>query len=386
VDICVVGGGIGGLALARGLLADGHGVAVLERSEGPSTGGAAVTIFCNGAAAADGLGVRFDDLGGDIHDLSMRRSSGRPLMRISLEPMRRATGFAVRTVPRADLVRRLADGLGRDTIRYRSPARSVRHDGTTPVVGLEDGSRVCPDVVVGADGHRSVTRDGALADGPPRDAGWATWQGLSPIVPEVSGGTTGYLIVGPSGLVGLMPAGNDMTQWWFDAPAVPDRPLSRDAYAWLADEFGAYAEPVPTLLAAITPNEVGYFPHVVRDPEAPWGRGAVTLVGDAAHVFPPSQAQGANQALEDAWLLRRVLARLSSGHDDAGAVPAALRRYERTRAGRIRLISRMAASERTNRPPGVVLGLLARSFPPALAGRAQLRLLRRISSVLRDDA
>ena len=55
MDICVVGAGIGGLALAHGLLADGHRVRVLERAAGPTRGGAAVTIFSNGAASIPGV-------------------------------------------------------------------------------------------------------------------------------------------------------------------------------------------------------------------------------------------------------------------------------------------------------------------------------------------
>lgn len=99
---------------------------------------------------------------------------------------------------------------------------------------------------------------------------------------------------------------------------------------------------------------------------------------DAAHAFPPTQAQGANQALEDAWLLPRLL---------AGPAPpaAALRRYERLRARRVRLVARIAGGESTNRPLAPPVRLLAAALPPAVVGRIHLALLRRYSGVLHDE-
>jgi FAD-dependent urate hydroxylase len=109
-----------------------------------------------------------------------------------------------------------------------------------------------------------------------------------------------------------------------------------------------------------------------------WGTGPSTLLGDAAHAFPPSQAQGANQALEDAWLLRRAL---SSGHEPS----TALRRYERVRSRRVRRISRLAASEVTNKPQASITRLVGRHAPATLSGRLQLAVIRSCSSVLNDD-
>jgi FAD-dependent urate hydroxylase len=102
------------------------------------------------------------------------------------------------------------------------------------------------------------------------------------------------------------------------------------------------------------------------------------LLGDAAHAFPPSQAQGANQALDDAWLLRRALA-------SGGEVTGALRRYEAVRSRRVRRISRLAASEVTNRPPNALARLAGRIAPAGLSAWAQLAVIRRCSSVLNDD-
>ncbi|GAA5196534.1 FAD-dependent monooxygenase [Rugosimonospora acidiphila] len=380
MDVLVVGAGIGGLALAGGLLDDGHRVRVIEAAPALRTGGAGVTIFSNGAAALDGLGTPLPaSIGGRIDLLESRHADGPTIARVDLTVMRRRTGFPVVTVPREALIGLLASRLPAGTVAFGRAARRVDVEPAPPghpvTVVDECGDTHTADVLVGADGQRSAVRRGVLGGEPATEVGWTTWQGLTPILPGLAGGSTALLVVGPAGLVGLMPAGNGLLQWWFDVEGpLPDGPTA----AALARRFAGYAAPVPELLGAITDADLGRYPHVLHAVPDAWGRGPATLVGDAAHAFPPSQAQGANQALEDAWLLRRALA----GGGDPGA---RLRRYERLRAVRVRRVSRMAARETTNRPPALPVRLATRLVPARLAGGGYTALIRRFSSVLAGE-
>ncbi|BCJ39303.1 hypothetical protein Athai_68060 [Actinocatenispora thailandica] len=259
MDICVVGAGIGGLALARGLVADGHRVRVLERAAGPTRGGAAVTIFSNGAAALTDLGVELGTrvpvgpvpggaipvspaaggfgpsgpgngqppLGAPIETLTSVDARGRRIMRADLTVLWRHTGQQVRTMPRAALIDRLTAGLPAGTIRYDTAVESVRagSDGAK-VVSAAGTDRY--DVVVGADGHRSAVRRSVVSPAPAAEVGWDTWQGLTGVLPAIAGGRTGLLAVGTAGLVGMMPAGQGRTQWWFDVRR-DDGPTGRRA-------------------------------------------------------------------------------------------------------------------------------------------------------------
>jgi len=215
-------------------------------------------------------------------------------------------------------------------------------------------------------GHRSVVRRAVVDPAPAVENGWTTWQGLTPVLPVLASSTVGRFVVGPAGFVGMMPAGDGLVQWWFDAPS--------DA-GLLRDRFAGYPHLVQELLDGIRDSDVDSFAHVVHRVPTRWGVGPVTLVGDAAHAFPPTQAQGANQALEDAAVLARELR-------GPGTISDRLRRYETERAPRVRRLSRLAASEATNKLPAFPLRCAQSILPPRWAGLRYLALIRRWSSVL----
>jgi FAD-dependent urate hydroxylase len=76
MEIIVIGAGVGGLAVARGLLAAGHRVRVYEQAPVRPMGGAAVTIFSNGTAVLNDLGVSLDGVGARIDRLDAPAGAG----------------------------------------------------------------------------------------------------------------------------------------------------------------------------------------------------------------------------------------------------------------------------------------------------------------------
>ena len=375
--VLIVGGGIGGLALAGGLAGSGSAgeVEVLESGAALRTSGAALTLYSNGLAALAQLGAPLPErLGGRIDLLRIHDERGRRLIGFDLTVMRRRTGFPVITLPRRALLQHLADRLPEGLATFGTAVTEVR-PGDRPAVVSAAGTHEA-DVLVGADGHRSLVRSTVLGGTPARPTGWATWQGVTEVLPQLAAGHTGQLFVGDSGLVGLMPAGNGLLQWWFDVQR--DLPAERPRQA-LQSLFAGYPGPVQELLGQISDADIEHFPHVLHQVPDVWGAGPVTLLGDSAHAFPPSQAQGANQALEDAWLLRDALL---GAHGD---LVERLRRYERLRAPRVRRVSRMAGAETTNKPPHPLLRQLTARIPAPLVGAAHTRLMRRFSNVLHGE-
>ncbi|MGH3155487.1 MAG: FAD-dependent oxidoreductase, partial [Streptosporangiaceae bacterium] len=84
MKVLIIGAGIGGLAAARALLADGHQAVVFEQAPGLRRTGAAVTLWSNGTGILGELGVSLDGVGAPIDVLETRDHRGQVLASVDV--------------------------------------------------------------------------------------------------------------------------------------------------------------------------------------------------------------------------------------------------------------------------------------------------------------
>ena len=213
----------------------------------------------------------------------------------------------------AEVLLERATGLGVQ-VAFDAPVTGIEQtaDGVEVFVGGESAGRF--DLLVGADGLNSRVRDLIGIDVKPQPTGMGAWRSFVSRPAEVA--TSELYYGGPVYIAGYTPTGVD-TMYAFLVEKAQDRVGISDEEATqvMLDESRAYQGPWDAIRADLEAGAHAHYTwftqHLVP---APWNRGRVVVIGDAAHSCPPTIAQGAAQALEDALVLTELLV----GRDELG--------------------------------------------------------------------
>lgn len=323
----IIGAGIGGLAAAVALRRVGVESLVVERVPEVGEVGAGFSIWSNAVNALRELGVEARAVASAsvIEQIVTQTPAGRIIAVNDFAEISRQAGAPCICLRRAVLQRILLEELPPAWICVGMPC--VGFDDSTAI--LENGQRIEADVLVGADGISSVIRDGLQGAQPPRYAGYRCWRGMlrgEGLLPD----RWALLAAGAGSQFGLWPCGAGQLYWFLTANAPQGAPRTKaDALALCRD----WAAPIPEVIESTPEDAIVQNDVVDRPPLRRWGRGRVTLLGDAAHATTPNLGQGACQALEDAVVLAHCLRGVRP-------VEAALREYERLRIPRTTAIVR----------------------------------------------
>ncbi|SDF73744.1 2-polyprenyl-6-methoxyphenol hydroxylase [Blastococcus aurantiacus] len=334
----VVGGGIGGLAAARGLQLAGWSVLVLERAAALEPLGAGISLWPNAVRALQDLGVhlpvRTDDTatGG-----GMRTRHGRWMARTHAERFPDRYGAPLLAVHRADLQEALLGALAPGTVVTGTPVLGI--DGGPDSARVRHGAgEERAELVVIADGVRSAARALVAGPGPrPRYAGYTAWRAVVPagaVRARLDGATESW---GRGERFGIVPLADGRVYWFATANAPEGEHAVGGEHAEVRRRFSDWHAPIPEVVRATCAGDVlRHDVYELRPHPRSYVGGRLVLLGDAAHAMSPDLGQGACQAIEDAAALRVLV-------PVGGDVDAGLAAYDRLRRPRARGIARRSA-------------------------------------------
>ena len=351
--ILIVGAGLGGLAAAGCLLRAGYEVEVYEQAPALGEIGAGIQVSANAMHVLDHLGI-----GNEVSVRSVRpaayvfrlHDTGEVIDRFALaaehERMHKAP---YNQIHRADLHQLLAGAVmkaGPDTIRLNRRVVGFDEDGAGVTLHFEGHPSVRGDLLVGADGVKSVIRDsisGHVAAEYTGDSAWRLTIPREKLPPDFM----------PEVMSVWMGPGKHAVSYWIrngdllnfvgaveTAVATEESWTLKFPWEELRADFEGWHRDIATVIDLADREECYRWALYRRPTIDNWSTARATILGDAAHATLPYLAQGAAMAIEDGAVLARALRQCAEPGE-------AFRLYERNRAGRTaRVVSASDANRR----------------------------------------
>jgi salicylate hydroxylase len=350
LPILIIGGGLGGMALAVGLTGRGFRVRVFEQAPELKEAGAGITVSGGALRSLDWLGV------GDIVRAKSERAAKLPLLHyISGDLISGAydvkafpeeneppdtRDWTTRHMHRADLhdiLREKLSSVQPDSVATGHVFVGAEADDDGVTAHFANGVSAHGRALIGCDGLRSSLRAQMFPGETAEFTGQVTWRAMIPIeiaAPCMTAGRSA-IFMGPGRVFNRYTVRNrsvvncvatSLTDVWrgegWSTPSTVDEFMAQHQ-GWHPDVTG--------LIARAPPDQLFKWALFERQPLAAWVQGRMTLLGDAAHPMLPFLGLGAAMAMEDSVVLTRAI-------EAFGVTEAAFKRYEAARIGRTTLL------------------------------------------------
>ncbi|KAG1777936.1 hypothetical protein EV702DRAFT_1179173 [Suillus placidus] len=350
LDIVVIGCGLGGLAAAYCLAQGGHKVTILEAAPAIGDVGAGIQASPNVSRLLKrwGLGPHLEELGVKPQNLSIRRWKNDEVVGFTPfgETFVKDYGSPYYHIHRADFHHMLY-AAAEPYCNIRVDCRVVFVDPSKPSVTLASGEVVFADLIIGADGVKSVTRE-YVVGGPDeaRATGDAAYRALIPTEKLLQDDDLKPLVEKTESIIWMGPTGhivgyNIRAKKEYNLVMIHPDGAEGGVESWTAggnvermkESYKGWNTVVQKLLALI-PSTLDW-KLMDRDPLPSWIHkdGKLALLGDSCHPMLPYRAQGSAMAIEDAAVLGNLFSHCSDRSQIAPLLYAYQSlRYERATA------------------------------------------------------
>lgn len=334
-EIVIVGGSLAGLLSAHALAETGIPSTVIERAPAAVRSGAALAVDAREVTAA---------LGRDRSAAALGTSTSRGAMPVSWEQLHRGFMTAAQDDP---LI----------TLHHDTVVNSVAEHSDRVDVMARSGEQFSGDVLIGADGYRSIVRTVVSPEHPHADfAGYMLWLGVAneddlpavlsmPTNLDMRSSSSHFLLGYPLQADPDAGGGRRLGWAWYDSTrndllretgsvigahaqhSLRPGDIPDTTYRKLATEARRHwsAPWRDAILHNIDQRPVTGVPITEHVPDR-LVRGRIAIIGDAAHVPTPMTGSGFAASLADARSLARALA-----HSTAATAPVDLLDYEHDR-------------------------------------------------------
>jgi salicylate hydroxylase len=338
--ILIAGAGLGGLAAAGCLLKAGFDVEIYEQAPQLGEVGAGIQMSANAMHVLNYLGV-----GEEISSKSVRpaayvfrlHDTGEEIDRFALsEEHLRLHKAPYNQAHRADLhaiLARAVQEMKPDVVHLNKRTTGFEETADGVELFFDDGTSAKGDIVIGADGVKSVIRDQISGVAPATYTGDSAWRVTIPREKLPANFMEEVMSV-------WMGPGKHAVSYWIRGGAMLNfvgcvEMPAKSEESWTAKfpwenmkaDFEGWHDDINTIIDLANRDECYLWALYKRPVNNAWSSARATILGDAAHATLPYLAQGAAMAIEDGAVLARALRQC----DD---ITEALDLYQRNRMER----------------------------------------------------
>ncbi|BAY80684.1 monooxygenase FAD-binding protein [Calothrix parasitica NIES-267] len=346
IKIAIVGAGLGGLTSAVALHKKGFNVEVYEKAQDFRPVGGGLGLLPNGSKILDkiypGIVEEIKNLSCHVKETVLKNTQGENILTRRSNRFEDNYGYPLITVWWWRLQQTLASKLPTNMIHlnHRCTGFSQDNEGVDIYFDNQEESKktIRADLLIGADGIKSVVRRNLIADGEPRFLNSMSWRAVIKSDQELISPEQMSFVRGHREFMYLLNVGNGEIAWLYRRKS-EDYSLSAnkdEAKSRVLEQIAEWGKPLRSLVEETPSERILEGGICDRLPIDYWSKGRVVLLGDAAHPMAPAAGQGANSSFEDAWVIAESLSNASS-------ISEALTNYEQRRIPRLKIIQTRSA-------------------------------------------
>lgn len=313
MKVLIIGGGIGGLTTAIALQQQNIACEIFDAAPCNKPLGAGIMLGANAMKVYHRLGIA-DALSGhgvQFQKMNIMTYKGSVLQTIENEILEKKYGAATYAIHRAALQQQLINAAPVPVQWGKRFVNAVQNKNSVTAY-FEDGSTATGDLLIGADGIRSVVREKHVANARYRYSGQTCWRATVALtLPEAERAVTSEIWGPGNGLRAMYTqVGPQQVYFWMTKcmPAGTAR-TPEAALQLIRSELRDFPGYMQILLQHLQPDTLIHSDLYDIAPLHQWVNGRIVLLGDAAHATTPNLGQGAGQAIEDAYVLARCLSK-----------------------------------------------------------------------------
>lgn len=311
MKVIIAGGGIGGLTTAIALQQRGITCTVYDAAPANKALGAGIMLGANAMNVFDKLGIgnTLREQGVLFGQLNIASYKGTILQSINNNLLHEKYGSATYAIHRAALQQQLINTLY-TPVQWGKRCIKVEQDENSVTAYFDDGTTATGDVLVAADGVRSIIREQHVVKARYRYSGQTCWRAIVPVnLPAAEMAATSEVWGRGNGLRAMFTqVGPGQVYFWVTKCLPAGRQIPpEEALALIRHELRDFPGYMQTLLQHLQPGALIHSDLYDIAPLHQWYKGRIVLLGDAAHATTPNLGQGAGQAIEDAYVLAKCL-------------------------------------------------------------------------------